>query len=134
MASLQFPPAAAAALHQDPHEPIFIQDLSYFYLDTYYNPDLSLRQRFSLLYGQEQEIRWLQHDTLYVTAINLLTFTPLSGTPYADFVHLPRPLLIIRNGDWSWISRELEASRAGIQPSASNHGGQLVRVTNEHAK
>jgi uncharacterized membrane protein len=133
LASFQLPPEAAAALRQSPHERIFIQDLSDFYLSTYYDPDPSLRPRFSLLYGQQQEIRWLQHDTLYVTAVNMRTFAPLSVTSYSDFVNQPRPLLVLRYGGWSWIYKELEASHTEVTPIASCLGGQLVRVTNAPA-
>jgi hypothetical protein len=133
LASFQLTPETSAALHQSPHESIFIQDLNDFYLNTYYNPDPTLRPRFSLVYSQQQEIRWLQHDTLYVTAVNMLTFAPLSGTSYADFLNQPRPLVVLRYGGWSWISKELAASHAEVKPIASCLGGRLVRVTNAPA-
>jgi len=134
LARLQLAPEASAAVHQSPTEPIFIQDFNYFYLSTYYNPDPTLRQRISLLYSQQQELRWLQHDTLYVTAVNLLTFAPLSGTSYADFVHNPKPLVVLRpGGSMSWISNQLEASHTEVKPIAPGLGGRLVRLTTQPA-
>ena len=133
LARLQLTPEASAAVHQNPKEPIFIEDFNYFYLSTYYNPDPTLRQRISLLYSQQQELRWLQHDTLYVTAVNLLTFAPLSGTSYADFVHDPKPLVVLRPGGMSWITNQLEASHTQVKPIAPGLGGRLVRLTTQPA-
>ena len=130
LASFQLTPAAAAALHQNPHELIYLQSLNDFYLNTYYDPDPTLRPRFSLLYGQPQEIDWLQHDTNYITAVNMLTFAPLSLTSYADFLKQPHPLLILNHSGWEWIDKQLDADRTPQQPLADCLRGQLIRVTN----
>jgi hypothetical protein len=130
LASFQLSPEASAALHQNPHELIYLQSLNDFYLDTYYDPDPTLRPRFSLLYGQPQEIRWLQHDTNYITAGNMLTFAPLSITSYADFLHQPHPLLILNHTGWEWIDKQLEADHTPEKTLAYCLRGQLVRVTN----
>jgi hypothetical protein len=134
LARLQLTPEASAALHQSPNERIFIQDFNYFYLSTYYNPDPTIRQRISLLYSKQQELRWEQHDTFYVTAVNMLTFAPLSGTSYADFVNHPRPLVVLRSGGVSWIAKVLEASHTKLKPIASGLGGRLVRLTTPPAQ
>jgi hypothetical protein len=130
LASFQLTPEASAALHQSPHELIYLQSLNDFYLNTYYDPDPTLRPRFSLLYGQPQEIYWLQHDTNYVTAVNMLTFAPLSITSYADFLKQPHPLLLLNHTGWEWIDKQLDADHTSQQPLADCLRGQLVRVTN----
>jgi len=130
LASFQLTPEAAAALHQNPHELIYLQSLNDFYLDTYYDPDPTLRPRFSLLYGQPQEIYWLQHDTNYITAANMLTFAPLSLTSYADFLKQPHPLVILNHSGWEWIDKQLDADHTPQQHLAACLRGQLIRVTN----
>jgi 4-amino-4-deoxy-L-arabinose transferase-like glycosyltransferase len=131
LASFQLTPEASAALHQNPHELIYLQSLNDFYLNTYYDPDPTLRPRFSLLYGQPQEIYWLQHDTNYVTARNMLTFAPLSITSYADFLKQPHPLVILNHSGWEWIDKQLDADHTPQQPLADCLRGQLIRVTNQ---
>jgi hypothetical protein len=130
LAGFQLTPETSAALHQNPHEPIYLQSFNDFYLDTYYDPDPTLRPRFSLLYGQQQEIRWLHHDTLYVTAVNMHTFVPISMTSYADFLNQPSPLLILRYGLESWPYKQLDADHTPVTHIADSLGGQLVRVSN----
>lgn len=130
LASFNLSPEASAALHQNPHELIYLQSLNDFYLNTYYDPDPALRPRFSLLYGQQQEIDWLQHDTNYITATNMLHFTPLSITSYNDFLKQPHPLLILNHSGWEWIDKQLDADHTPEQTLAYCLRGQLVRVTN----
>jgi Dolichyl-phosphate-mannose-protein mannosyltransferase len=130
LAGFQLTPEAAAAVHQNPHELIYIQSFNDFFLNTYYEPDPALRSRFSLLYGQEQEIRWLHHDTLSITATNLHTFAPGIMTSYADFVKQPHPLLILRYGLESWPYKQLNADHTPVTPIAECLGGKLVRVAN----
>jgi Dolichyl-phosphate-mannose-protein mannosyltransferase len=130
LASFNLNPEASAALHQNPHKLIYLQSLNDFYLNTYYDPDPTLRPRFSLLYGQQQEIYWLQHDTNYITATNMLHFTPLSITSYTDFLKQPHPLLILNHSGWEWIDKQLDADHTPEQTIADCLRGQLVRVTN----
>jgi hypothetical protein len=128
LASFELSPAAAAALHQNPHQPIYLQSLSDFYLDTFYDPDPTLRPRFSLLYGQQQEIHWLQHDTEFVTANNMRAFTSLSLTPWAKFLQQPTALLILHPGSWQWIDQQLAADHTTLTPLAPALRGELVQV------
>jgi hypothetical protein len=130
LASFTLSPEASAALHQKPHELIYLQSLNDFYLNTYYDPDSTLRPRFSLLYGQSQEIHWLQHDTNYITATNMLHFTPLSITSYTDFLKQPHPLLIFNHSGWEWTDKQLDADHTPEQTIADCLRGQLVRIAN----
>jgi hypothetical protein len=129
LASFQLSPQAAAAFQQNPQQPIYLQSLSDFYLDTYYEPDPTLRTRFSLIYGQQQEIDQLHHDTEFVTANNMRFFTQLSLTPYAVFHQQPTALLLLHPGSWQWIDKQLTADHATLTPITPALRGQLVRVT-----
>ena len=134
LASFQLSPQLSTALHQNPQEPIYLQSLSDFYLDSYYVPDPSLRSRISLIDGQAEEIHWLAHDTEYVTAENMRTFAPLSITPYDVFRNQPHALLILHPGSWQWVDKQLDAGHTPQPPLGSCLGGELVRVTNPSAK
>jgi hypothetical protein len=134
LASFQLSPQAAAALHQNPHEPIYIQTLADFYLNTFYDPDPSLRPRFTLLYGPSEEIHWLAHDTNAITAANMRTFTSLPITPYTNFRRQPHPLLLLYPGSWQWIDKQLTADHPPQTAIAKALRGQLVRPTNPNPK
>jgi uncharacterized membrane protein len=128
LASFRLNPEAADALHKDPHERIYLQNLTVLFFESYYDPDPYLRARFTLLNGP-QEIRRAHSDTLYIDAVNLPSFAPLSITSYSDFRKLPHPLFVIvyPNG---WVDEELNAHHVPEITLAYYRGGRLVRVTN----
>ena len=134
LARFQLSPQTTIAFNQDPHEPIYLQSLSDFYIDSFYAPNPALRSRFSLIDGQCEEIRWLAHDTESVTAENMRTFTPLSITPYAVFRTHPHPFLILHPGSWQWIDKQITAENAPQTIIGPALGGDLVRITNLAAK
>ena len=133
LASLQLSPEASAALHRNPQQLIYLQSLSNFYIDSFYDPDPTLRTRFSLIDGHAEEIHQLAHDTEFVTAENMRAFAPLSVTYYEDFRNEPNPLLILHPGSWQWIDKQLDADHTPQTPLGPALGGQLVRVTNPSA-
>jgi hypothetical protein len=95
MESLRIPPAVAQAILSDPNRRIYIQSLENFFTDAQYEPDPKIRERLSFVYGDDQEVGWLQHDTNAITARNLEHFTHLHVTPYDKFLAEPAPLLIL---------------------------------------
>jgi hypothetical protein len=126
--SFRLSPEASAALHLHPGERIYVQSLIDFYLDTYYEPDAALRSRFSYLYSQDEEVRWLGHDTNYVTAVNMQRFTGLPVTPYAIFLRQPTPLLVLSHSGWEWVGKDLAEKEVPMEPIAACPRGDLVRV------
>jgi len=128
LASFRLSPKAFAALTLHPEETIYVQSLNDFYLDTYYAPDAALRSRLSYVYSQDEEIRWLEHDTNYVTAVNMGRFTHLSMTPYGIFQRQSSPLLVLSYTVWEWIEKDLDAKDVALDPLAVCLRGDLVRV------
>ncbi len=128
LASFRLSPEASAALKQHPDERIYVQSLNDFYLDTYYEPDADLRSRFSYISSREEEVRWLGHDTNYVTAVYMGRFTHLSLTPYSVFLQQPSPLLLLSHSGWEWIEKELVAKHVAVKPLGDCLRGDLVRV------
>jgi hypothetical protein len=130
LASLQLSPQAAASLHQHTQEFIYLQSLSDFYIDSFYDPDPTLRTRFSLVDGQGEEIHWLAHDTEFITAENMRNFAPLSVTSYNDLRNKPHSLVILHPGSWQWIDKQLDADQTQQTPLGPALGGELMRITN----
>jgi len=132
LAGFQLSPKASAELHQNPKEPIYVQSSFAFFLDTYYNPDPTLRPRLTLLYGEPQEMRWIHNDTAAITAINLRTFEPFPTLSYDDFRRQPSPLLILYQHPvlLQWISEQLAADHISDTPIDECFLGELVRVNN----
>jgi 4-amino-4-deoxy-L-arabinose transferase-like glycosyltransferase len=132
-ASFQMSPAVAEALQKNPSAPIYVQTLENFYMDTYYEPDAALRSRFSMIYDQNNEIKWLHHDTNYVTAVNMAHFTPLSIAPYDGFLKQEHPLLLLDDSGWQWIGKEIGAEHLAQTRVGSWHG-ELVTVATPAAR
>jgi uncharacterized membrane protein len=128
LASFRLLPDASAALEVHPEERIYVQSLNDFFLDTYYEPDATLRSRFSYVYSQEEEIRWLGHDTHAVTAVNMGRFTPLSVTSYAEFLREKSPLMVVNHGGWDWVDTDLAAKHVSMDRLGHGFRGDIVRV------
>jgi hypothetical protein len=129
LASFQMSPEAADALRKDPGKRIYIQSLSDFFLNTYYAPETELRSRFSLVYGQAEEIRWLAHDTRYVTAINMQHFAPLSVTPYQSLLQERDPLVLFYDSSWEWMDKDIAAKQLPVTFYGDCMRGKLGRVS-----
>jgi len=132
LAGFQLSPRVSAELHQNPHEPIYVQSPFAFFLDTYYNPDPTLRPRFTLLYGESQEMRWIHNDTAAITAVNLPAFAPFSTLSYDEFRRERTPLLLLYQHPVlvQWISQQLQSDHISELPVDQCFLGELVRVNN----
>jgi len=128
LASFQMSPTAADALRKDPTKRVYIQSLSDFFLNTYYVPQADLRSRFSLVYGQAEEIRWLAHDTRYVTAINMQHLAPLSVTSYQSLLQERDPLVLLYDSSWEWMDKDIAAKQLPVTFYGDCMRGKLGRV------
>ena len=121
-------PEVRAALERDPSRRIFIQSLGDFYFNTYYEPDPTLRGRFSLVYAQQPEIDWLGHDTNYITAINMKHFTDLSIRSYSDVLGASDPLVLNYVDGWDWMAHDLAARGLPANAIGPMMRGRLVEL------
>jgi 4-amino-4-deoxy-L-arabinose transferase-like glycosyltransferase len=122
LASLAAPPEVKAAL--GPQDRIYTQSLEHFFFNSYYQPDPDLRRRFTLVYDQEREIRWLAHDTNYVTAVNFQHFTALPAATYSAYLAAPHPMTVLYGTPWEWLKRDLKARQAVLTPLADSAFGR----------
>lgn len=128
MASFHLSPEASAAFASDPQRRIYTQALDSFYINTSYEPDPAIRSRFCLVYGQDEELGWLDHDTNYITAINMQHFAPLCTISYRDFLAQPAPLILVYHSNWEWLERDLAAKRLSVTPIGPALRGDLVQL------
>jgi hypothetical protein len=126
--SLRISPAVSQAILSDPSRRIYIQSLENFFVDEHYEADPKIRERFSFVYGQDQEIGWLEHDTNFITARSLEHFTDLHVTPYDKFLAEPAPLLILYGVGWEWIDRDLKVKGRGLVSHGPLMRGELFEV------
>ena len=107
--SMHLPPTLSQAVLSDPNQRIYVQSLENFFLDEHYEPDPRIRERFSYIYGEDQELGWLSHNTNAITAENLQHFTQLSIVPYSQFLADPDALLMVYHNGWEWVEQDLKA-------------------------
>jgi hypothetical protein len=124
----QLSPEVADALAKDPQQRIYVQSLGDFYFDSYYEPDAGLRARFTLVYDQGSEIRWLGHDTNYITAMNMERFTPLSIRPYSDLLADTDPLVLNYRDGWDWLGKDLDQRNLPAEEIGEAMGGDLMQL------
>jgi hypothetical protein len=128
MASFNLSPEASAAFASDPQRRIYTQALDSFYINTAYEPDPAIRSRFCLVYGQDEELGWLGHDTNYITAINMQHFAPLCTVSYRDFLAQPDPLILVYHSSWEWLEGDLAAKRLPVTAIGPALRGDLVQL------
>jgi 4-amino-4-deoxy-L-arabinose transferase-like glycosyltransferase len=128
MSAFQLSPSVATALYSNPNKRIYVQLLEDFYLDAYYEPDVTLRSRFTMVYDANDEIKWLGHDTNAITAVNMSYFTPLSIAPYTKLLKQSDPLLLLNHSGWQWVDKQLDADRLPQKDVGSCMRGELVTV------
>ena len=95
--------------------------------------DAPLRERLTLFYSREQELRWDQHDTASLTAMHLQHFTSVPTATWQQLNSTPGPhLLVLYHSGWDWTDQALAELRAssGLQvtPVGPALGGDAVLV------
>ena len=106
---------AALATSPDPH--LYIQDMGFFEVASFYITDPALRSRLALVYSREDELRYAHRDTGALTALHMQHFTPWPIVRFEDLAADPRPhtFLLFHSG-WDWTDEALATSHAHITP------------------
>ena len=132
LAALTVPAALRGELAAHPGERLYTQSLTDLFTNSYYAPTPLIRERITLLYDADEEVRWLGHNTNAVTAEYLRRFSPLAVAPYARFLQQPAPLLLDYGTGWEWVSKDLEAHHLAEQRLGPALRGELLRVCTAH--
>ena len=128
-ALLVLPPAIKAQLLATPDSHLYIQDMGNFELASYYEPDPEVRSRITLLYSQEDELRYDRHDTASLTAEHMQHFTALHIVPYAQLKSMQGDhILILYHSGWDWTDQALAADHAHVTALGPALGGDAVAI------
>ncbi len=115
LASLILPPALKTQLLalQDSH--LYIQDMGYFEVASYYEPDPEVRSRLTLLYSHDDELRYDRHDTASLTADHMQHFTAFPIVSYAQLKATAGDhMLVLYHSGWDWTDQALAADHANV--------------------
>jgi hypothetical protein len=128
MARFPLSPEVLAALNKDPQRRIYMQGLGDYYFDEFYEADPALRARLSFVYSQDEEIRWVGHDTNYITALNMQHFAPLPVASYETLLAEGDPLVLNCPGSWDWMGKDLDSKHVPRTDYGSALGCDLVQL------
>ncbi len=130
LAALTLPAAVRDHLLATPGARLYVQNLGDFEENTPYLADPAIRDRVTLLYSAQEELRWLHHDTAALTATHLQRFAHVPVLRYEELRRLPgEQLILVRyGGGWNWIGDALQQDRARIVPVADALGGTIAAV------
>jgi hypothetical protein len=127
LADLILSPALQAEVATTPDHNIYFQDLGEWEVASLYEPDADLRSRLVLVYSHDTEMRYEQHDTMFLTATHTQRF---SSQPIVSLEQLQRTpgehLFIVYHSGWDWTSAAFRDSGAQVQPMGEAFGGELV--------
>jgi hypothetical protein len=128
-ALLVLPPAIKAQLLAIPDSHLYIQNMGNFELASYYEPDPEVRSRITLLYSQEDELRYDRHDTASLTAEHMQHFTAFHIVPYAQLKSMQGDhILILYHSGWDWTDQALAADHAHVTALGPALGGDAVAI------
>ena len=127
--SMAIAPDIKAAVLASATKLLYIQDLYYFDLASYYEPDPDMRSRLALVYSREQEMRWDHHDTISLNALHMRVFTPYKIVPYEQLAQTPgEQVFVLMGGTWNWTNQAFAADGVQVQPLGTVFGREAAAV------
>jgi hypothetical protein len=128
-ADLTLSPVLQTQLAATPDHNIYFQDLGEWEVASLYEPDPNLRSRLVLVYSRDAEMRYEQHDTMYLTATHTQRFSSQPIVAYEQVRRTPgEHIFATYNSGWDWTAAAFRDSGAQQQPLGAAFGGELVRV------
>ena len=129
MASLVLPDAVRAAVDASPGQLLYIQDMGLFEIASYYEPDPVLRSHITLVYSEDEELRWDRHDTMGLTAAHMQHFTGLRVVPYESLRQQPgEHIFILDHSGWDWTDQAFAEDHAQVTPLGRALGGDAAAI------
>jgi hypothetical protein len=128
LAFITLPDSLRARLLADPAARLYIQNMGDFDEFGAYVSDPLLRGRLALVYSRDQELRWLRHDTVSLTAEHMTHFTAFPVVTWEQLKNAPGPhlLLLYHGGGWNWTDQALAEDHATLAPVATTLQGEVV--------
>lgn len=128
--TLGLPAEALHFLEDHPDRRVYIQDMGTFEEDRHYEPNANVKQRMTLVYSVDEELRWNRHDTMALTAMHLQHFTKLPVEGYERVRTMPgEQLFILRHTGWDWTDQAFAADGAQLRILGHALQGDVALVT-----
>ncbi|HKO18862.1 MAG TPA: hypothetical protein VJU82_08245, partial [Acidobacteriaceae bacterium] len=128
--TLALPAEALQFLEDHPDRRLYVQDMGAFEEDRYYEPNANVKQRMTLVYSADEELRWNRHDTMALTAMHLQHFTKLPLERYERVRTMPgEQLFILRHTGWDWTDQAFAADGAQLRILGHALDGDVALVT-----
>jgi bifunctional DNA-binding transcriptional regulator/antitoxin component of YhaV-PrlF toxin-antitoxin module len=129
LASLEIPAELRTALDTNPDRRLYFQEVGHYEIAQYYAP-AAVRDRITLVYSVEREIRFDRHDTESLTAENLSHFSALPIVRYEQILADPSPhIFALYDGGWDWTDPAFAEDHAVVKPITPWFDGQAALVT-----
>jgi hypothetical protein len=128
--TLVLPDSAMQFLQDYPDRRVYVQDMGAFEEDRYYEPDLNVKARMTLVYSADEELRWNRHDTMALTAMHMQHFTSLPIEAYEQVRTLRgEQLFVLRHTGWDWTDQAFAADGTQVRIIGHAFDGDLALVT-----
>jgi hypothetical protein len=127
--ALTLPPALQAEVDATPDHNIYFQDLGEWELASLYEPDPALRPRLVLVSSRDAEMRYEQHDTMFLTATHTQRFSSQPIVGFEQLMRMPGDhIFATYHSGWDWTAAAFRDTGAQVQPLGAAFGGELVGV------
>jgi hypothetical protein len=128
--TLVLPEVASRFLREHPNRRLYVQDTGAFEEGRYYEPDPDAKDRTTLVYSADEELRWNRHDTMALTAMHMQHFTSLPIAAYEDLRTQPgEQLFVLRHTGWDWTDQAFAADGAQVRLIGHAFDGDVALVT-----
>jgi hypothetical protein len=129
MAALTLSPTQRATVDAQPDRNIYFQDLGAWEVASQYEPNADLRSRLVLVYSYDNEMRYEQHDTMYLTATHTQHFSPQPILSYDVLQQTPgEHTFATFHSGWNWTPQAFQEEGAQVDDLGPAFGGELDAV------
>ena len=130
MAELAISPGVKALVDQNQDRNIYFQDLGKWETASLYEPDADLRSRLVLVYSREEEMEHESHDTMYLTAVHTMRFSPQPIMSYDELRKLPGEHVFASYpvSGWDWVETAFAQEATQVDQLGKGFGGNVVKV------
>lgn len=129
MSELTLSPNLKLIVDANPDRNIYFQDLGAWEVASLYEPNPALRSRLVLVSSRANEMRYEQHDTMFLTATHTQHFSTQPIMSYDDLQRQPGDHLFATfHSGWNWTQQAFADEHATVKPLGSAFGGELDAV------
>jgi len=130
LAELSISPDVKARVDQGTDRNVYFQNLGKWETASLYEPDADLRSRLVLVYSRDEEMEHEAHDTMYLTAVHTMRFSPQPIMSYDDLRELPGEHVFASYpvSGWDWAETAFAQEAAHVDVLGKGFGGDVVKV------